>query len=155
MLYDLKTGALRALATAKAPYSEGALDHYVVAGQVNGAYAVWERNSYGALGLRSSNVVRLNIRRNATKTLPRPSHTLQESPAVSSDGTVYFAGVSKRDGTARIVKKPIGAPAQVLYSQGGRDLYVDDRAKARHVYFAFRDGSTPYIYKLIDPLPSP
>ena len=151
MLYDRKSGALRMLAKALASNSEGSTSNYVVAGQVNGAYAVWERNSYPYSGPVSSNVVRFNIRRDIKETLPQPKHTAQSSPAVASDGTVYFVRTDKPDSTSEIVKKPVGAPAEVLYSQGGGDLYVDDRGKVNVVYF---DQSGAHgkngIYKLID-----
>jgi hypothetical protein len=50
--------------------------------------------------------------------------------------------------------------AEVLYTvpsnQYAWGLYVDDGAKARHVYFTLEDGrGNSDIYQLIDPLPAP
>jgi hypothetical protein len=76
-------------------------------------------------------------------------------PAISSDGTVYFVRKSN-ESQREIVKEPLDAPEQVLYTVGAGarlgQLFVDDRAKARHVYFT---ASEPVlgIHKLVEPLP--
>ncbi len=124
---------------------------------MNGAYAVWARAAHTDR-VTSSNVLLLNIRRDIKTKLPRPEHVLQGSPSVSSDGTVYFLRERKPEHTQQIVKQPVGAQAEVLYTvpsnQRASDLYVDDRARARHVYFTVFEHSETDIYKLIDPLPS-
>jgi hypothetical protein len=159
VLYDRKTGALRVLARARRADNEGG-GPFVASGQVNGAYAVWERGTVTD-HVTAANVVRLNIRRDVRTTLPRPRRIRQEDPSVSSDGTVYFLRRSTElPFTQRIVKQPVGAPAEVLYTipsnEFAYDLYVDDRVRARHVYFTLDVGrNNTDIYKLIDPLPSP
>jgi hypothetical protein len=158
LLYDRTTRALRVL--AKTEYSvDSSCSEYVQTGQINGAYAVWERG-VDCAPPRDADVVLYDIRSNTKMPFPGPrGDTSQEFPAVSSDGTVYFVRRSTADSTQQIVKKPLGAPAEVLYTvpanQFAFDLYVDDRAKARHVYFTLDVGSNTDVYKLVDPLPSP
>jgi len=162
MLYDRKSGALRVLARARDGYSDGG-GHIVYTGQVNGAFAVWYRATVTD-HITGANVVRLNIRRDNKTRLPRPKGYLQRSPSVSSDGTAYF--VRQRRGRAQqlveqIVRQPVGGQAEILYtspsSQYVSDLYVDDRANRRHVYFNRYDdrSNNTGISKLIDTAPTP
>jgi hypothetical protein len=158
MLYERKTGALRVLARARVGSSEAG-GRYVSAGQVNGRYAVWA-NVRITDHVTGAYVVRLDTRRDIKKTLPMPKGTLQISPAVSSDGTVYYVRQSRQSASPdQLVKKPIGGPAEVLYTLPPGDdnyrnvtnLYVDDRNMANHVYFSLYDPGG--IYKLIDSAP--
>jgi hypothetical protein len=160
MLYDRRTGALRVLARARDGYSDGG-GQVVYGGQVNGAFAVWERAT-ATDHITGANVVRLNIRRDIKTKLVRPKGFLQRSPSVSPDGTVYFVRQSRdraQQTIEQIVKQPVGAQAEVLYTSPSHqyiwDLYVDDRAKSRHVYFNRYDdrSNNTGIYKLIDPIP--
>ncbi len=164
MLYDRRTGALRVLGTAKDGPGDDLHHPSVFVGQVNGAYAVGGRATFAmSSSPNASYVFRVNIRRDIKTRIPHPIGFVDLHPSVSSDGTVYFVRESKRGLPAQIIKKPVGAPAEVLYTvpkagPDAMDLYVDDRTKARHVYFTFGRDFFPLpgdIYKLIDPLPSP
>lgn len=138
MLYDRTTRTLRVLAKTETAETNQC-PPYVSAGQVNGVHAVWE-DGYDCYPPKVANVVLYNIRRDTRTLLPRPGDgdTSQHSSAVSSDGTVYFVREREPELTQQIVKQPIGAQAEVLYTvpsnQFASDLYVDDRARARHVY---------------------
>lgn len=161
LLYDRKTRTLRVLGRTESSPDDSCFE-YLHTGQVNGVYAVWERG-FDCGPPTVGDVVLYNINSNTKTTIPGPRGDIsQESPAVSSDGTVYFVREDPSpasDGTQQILKKPLGSPAEVLHTvpanQNAFDLYVDDRANARHVYFTLHVGSNTDVYKLIDPLPSP
>jgi hypothetical protein len=149
MLYDRRTQTPQVLAKTK-DWVSSSIDHSLLAGQVNGPWTVWTYgNFYEDSG--TYKIFLYDIRRDITKRVVPPIDDFYQSPdpAVSSDGTVYFV----RNG--EIVRKPLGAPAEVLYAVPARwtagELYVDDRPEARHVYFTLY--GTRGIYKVIDPLP--
>jgi hypothetical protein len=65
---------------------------------VNGAYAVWE-DGYNCYPPRIGQVVLYNIRTDTKTPLRLPENISQQSPAVSSDGTVYFVRRNTQDET--------------------------------------------------------
>lgn len=151
LLYDRRTQTLRKLDVEKAWIYGSA--RYLAAGQVNGPWVVWTDGNYSKDGGSYFTVFRYNIRRDVTTKVVPPfeyeGYGPSPQPAISNDGTVYFVG-DKGD-SVNILKKRLDAPAEVIYSGAtAGELFVDDHAEARHVYFTvYEEG----IYKLVDPVP--
>lgn len=144
ILYDRVTHSSRRLASARLD-DRGSSGVY--AGQVNGRWAVWMKDSSRADGSTRYAVVRYN-----TKTQQKQLITVDGiGPAVSSDGTVYFL----RGYPARtLVRTSVGGTETEVAQLPGYafDLFVKDRSDGRHaIYFDTNYGGRNVdVYKIID-----
>lgn len=131
MLHDRSTGEERTLA-------ESSFDAFNVwQGQVNGDYAVYYRTG------RAWNVVVYQISTGQRTTVPNPNNRFNYTPAVTADGTVYYARSGNGCGVnVRIYRWSVVNPADppVLL----RD--IPDGGEIADGLFAFNDGVSTSVY---------
>lgn len=154
LLYNLRTGKTRTLARG---YNGGA---WIEPGQVSCSYATWSRGRDQPSG---NDVFLHDIPAHETVTIPRGA-PFQFSPAVTSDGTIYFSRTTKLSPCAaapvELVRYPPGGPAQVLrrFPRGVLVLasdVIEHRDGSRDVYVTTIRCDAPDrrqgdIYKIVD-----
>jgi hypothetical protein len=122
ILYDRRTG--RSTVLAEVDPRHGFLD----SDQINGDWLVWEYCAVSHRKYTDCDVFRYRISTQHAVRLPNPG-VQQYSPAVTSDGTVYYirqAGHAYwKCGThTRLVRYPLGGPATILASVEGKDVFA-------------------------------
>lgn len=140
VLFDLSAG------TSQVLHSKPNTDrrYYILyAGQVNGNYAVWGRDTRSVQddSLVSANVWRHDIASDSTTKLPNPAGTLQYASSVSADGTAYFGRSGFGCGLETLlIARTLDGDESVLHDfPNGRDFAVsnavDNPGGTTDVYF--------------------
>jgi hypothetical protein len=155
VLYDRRSG--RSTVLAEVDPRHGFLD----SDQVNGDWLVWEYCAASHGKFTDCDVIRYRISTEHAVRLPNPG-VQQYSPAVTSDGTVYYirgAGHAywKCGAHTRLVRYPVGGPATTIASVGdGMDVFAQFALEGQYGlvtdYFdetRCRDGRSD-IFKLDD-----
>lgn len=147
LLFNRGTGTIRWLASA---VSDRSCLRGAVAWNLNGPYAVWTK----ADRCVDPAVYKIVVYHAPSRTRSYiDGFSEWVEPAVSADGTVYFIKKGS-DGIDELIKQPPGGEPEVLLTSDASlgSLVVDDRSKARHIYYTV-DYTVDYadIYKIIDP----
>jgi hypothetical protein len=91
---------------------------FLSAGEVNGNYATW------TMCTRTCNVYLYDIGAKTTTKIPNPSGSPQYYPAVTADGTVYFAASGSKCGASvKILREPLASsPTTIVNVSHGYDV---------------------------------
>lgn len=133
VLFNLKTRRKRLLADARTTR-----DHYAIAGQVNGEWAVWYQCTGRICEVRRMNLATRKVASSKTK---RP---VEYAPSVTSEGTVFFAASGYVCGTrVQLYRWPPGSGPQVVYNEGKKIDTISTYA------LTLADGTERVIFDLL------
>ena len=151
-LYNTTTPELRQVASTS---GRGSL---IRASQVNGNYAVWEKDKFHRRNLTACNVFLYDITADTVTKLDNPNARCQYSPAVSPTGTVYFARSGYGCGKNAVLREEplLGSATNIVNLPDGHDitsLYaVDNGGSGTDVYYdPYRCGHQADIVKVTEP----